>query len=36
MHELMQNLHEAIEGCLSIQVAPPEPDGTAQMLQSPA
>ena len=27
MDELMQNLNEAIEGCLSIEVAPPEPGG---------
>jgi hypothetical protein len=27
MDELMLNLREAIEGCLSIEVAPPEPGG---------
>ena len=35
MDELMQNLHEAIEGCLSIEVAPPEPGGTERMLELP-
>jgi predicted RNase H-like HicB family nuclease len=33
MDELMQNLHEAIEGCLSVEVAPPEPGGTERMLE---
>jgi predicted RNase H-like HicB family nuclease len=36
MDELMQNLHEAIEGCLSIEVAPPEPGGVERMLELPA
>jgi predicted RNase H-like HicB family nuclease len=36
MDELMQNLHEAIEGCLSIEVEPPEPGGTERMLELPA
>jgi predicted RNase H-like HicB family nuclease len=36
MDELMQNLHEAIEGCLSIEVSPPEPGGTERMLELPA
>ena len=36
MDELMQNLREAIEGCLSIEVASPEPGGTERMLESPA
>ena len=36
MEEFMQNLHEAIEGCLSIAVAPPEPGGTERMLELPA
>jgi predicted RNase H-like HicB family nuclease len=31
--ELMRNLHEAIEGCLSIDVAPPESGGTERMLE---
>jgi predicted RNase H-like HicB family nuclease len=33
MEELMQNLHEAIEGCLSIGVAPPESGGVERMLE---
>ena len=36
MEELMQNLHEAIEGCLSIEVEPPEPGGIERMLELPA
>jgi predicted RNase H-like HicB family nuclease len=36
MDELIQNLHEAIEGYLSIEVAPPEPGGTERMLELPA
>ena len=36
MDELMQNLNKAIEGCLSIEVAPPEPGGTERMLELPA
>jgi len=36
MEELMQNLREAIEGCLSIEVARPEPGGTERMLELPA
>jgi predicted RNase H-like HicB family nuclease len=36
MDELMQNLQEAIEGCLSIEVAPPESGGTERMLELPA
>jgi hypothetical protein len=36
MDELMQTLHEAIEGCLSIEVAAPEPGGTERMLELPA
>ena len=33
LEELMQNLHEAIEGCLSVEVAAPEPGGTERMLE---
>jgi predicted RNase H-like HicB family nuclease len=33
MEELMQNLPEAIEGCLSIGVAPSEPGGVERMLE---
>lgn len=36
MEELMANLREAIEGCLSIEVAPPEPGGVERMLELPA
>jgi predicted RNase H-like HicB family nuclease len=36
MEELMQNLREAIEGCLSIEVSPPEPGGVERMLELPA
>ncbi|MGA2293237.1 type II toxin-antitoxin system HicB family antitoxin [Bradyrhizobium sp.] len=36
MDELMKNLYEAIEGCLSIEVAPPEAGGTERMLDLPA
>jgi predicted RNase H-like HicB family nuclease len=32
MDELMQSLHEAIEGCLSVEAAPPEQDGDERML----
>jgi predicted RNase H-like HicB family nuclease len=33
MEELMRNLHEAIEGCLSIDVATPTPGGKERMLE---
>jgi predicted RNase H-like HicB family nuclease len=36
MDELLQNLREAIEGCLSIEVAPLEPGGVERMLELPA
>ena len=36
MDELMKNLYEAIEKCLSIEVAPPEAGGTERMLDLPA
>jgi predicted RNase H-like HicB family nuclease len=36
MDELMANLREAIEGCLSIEVAPPEPGGIGRMMELPA
>ena len=36
MDEPMQNLREAIEGCLSIEVAAPEPGGIERMLELPA
>lgn len=33
MDELMGNLREAIEGCLSIEVSAPQPGGEEQMLE---
>jgi predicted RNase H-like HicB family nuclease len=33
MEELMRNLHEAIEGCLSVDVAEPEPDEKMRILE---
>jgi predicted RNase H-like HicB family nuclease len=33
MEELLRNLHEAIEGCLSIDVAEPKPRGTHRILE---
>ena len=33
LDELMRNLHEAIEGCLSIEVAPPAPGGDERMME---
>jgi predicted RNase H-like HicB family nuclease len=33
MDELMQNLREAIEGCLAIEVAPPQPGGVERILE---
>ncbi len=36
MDELLTNLYEAIEGCLSIEVAPSEPGGIERMLELPA
>jgi predicted RNase H-like HicB family nuclease len=36
LEELMANLREAIEGCLSIEVSPPEPGGIERMLELPA
>ena len=33
MDELMANLREAIEGCLSVDVAPPKPGGTDRFLE---
>jgi predicted RNase H-like HicB family nuclease len=32
MEELLANLHEAIEGCLSIDVSPPVPGGKTRVL----
>lgn len=36
MDELMANLRNAIEGCLSVEVAPPEPGGVERILELPA
>jgi predicted RNase H-like HicB family nuclease len=36
MDELMANLRDAIEGCLSVEVAPPEPGGMERILELPA
>jgi len=33
MEELMHNLREAIEGCLSVDVAAPTPGGQERMLE---
>ena len=33
MEELMASLREAIEGCLSVEVAPPAPGGVERMLE---
>jgi predicted RNase H-like HicB family nuclease len=33
MEELMANLHDAIEGCLSVDVEEPRPGGHAKVLE---
>ncbi len=33
MDELLHNLHEAIEGCLSVDVAEPKPDDKRRILE---
>lgn len=33
MEELLQNLHEAIEGCLSVEIAEPKPDDKRRILE---
>ena len=33
MEELLDNLREAIEGCLSVDVAPPKADDKGRMLE---
>ncbi len=33
MEELIANLHEAIEGCLSVDIAEPRPGGTERILE---
>ncbi len=31
--ELLQNLHEAVEGCLSVEVEPVEPSGRDRVIE---
>jgi hypothetical protein len=33
MDELLRNVHEAIEGCLSVDVAEPKPDDNRPILE---
>jgi predicted RNase H-like HicB family nuclease len=33
MEELMRNLHEAIEGCLSVDIVEPKPGGKQRILE---
>lgn len=33
MAELMRNLHQAIEGCLAVDVAPLKPEGKERILE---
>jgi predicted RNase H-like HicB family nuclease len=33
MEELLQNLHEAIQGCLSVEIADPKPDEKKRVLE---
>ena len=33
MEDLLRNLHEAIEGCLSVDVAAPKPDDKGRILE---
>jgi len=33
MDELLRNMHEAIEGCLSVDVAEPQPGGKERILE---
>jgi hypothetical protein len=33
MEELLRNLHEAIEGCRSVDVADPKPDDMKRVLE---
>ena len=33
MDELLRNLHEAIEGCLSVNIAEPKANGTQRVLE---
>lgn len=31
--ELLQNLYEAVEGCLAVDISPTEPDGNSRVLE---
>jgi predicted RNase H-like HicB family nuclease len=33
MEELLRNLHEAIEGCLTVDIAEPQPDEKRRILE---
>ena len=33
MEVLLRNLHEAIEGCLSVEIAEPQPDDKTRILE---
>jgi predicted RNase H-like HicB family nuclease len=33
LEELMANLHEAIEGCLSVEIAEPRPDARERVVE---
>jgi predicted RNase H-like HicB family nuclease len=33
MDELLRNVHEAIEGCLSVDIAEPKPDAKQRILE---
>jgi hypothetical protein len=33
MEELLRNLHEAIEGCLSVDIVEPKPDDKRRILE---
>ena len=33
LEELLQNVHEAVEGCLSVDVEPPKPGGKERILE---
>lgn len=33
MEELLENLQEAIQGCLSVEVSPPEPDPKQKVVE---
>lgn len=33
MEELLANMNDAIEGCLSVDIAPPKPDGKERIVE---